>query len=197
MVVKMNQVSIHPLIDDGNNTSSESHDFCGGVLQCLCTNNKVEVSVNSQSSHNHACGCTKCWKPADATFSIISVVPRDKVSISKHQGKLHIVDEYALIQRYACRDCGVHMFGRIENKSHPFYGLDFIHTELSPQSGWSKVKFAAFVSSIIEGGTPPHKMSLIRNRLRELGLEPYDCLSPELMDVISIHAAKKAGIITE
>ena len=29
------------------------------------------------------------------------------------------------------------MFGRIENKNHPFYGLDFVHTELSSEEGWA------------------------------------------------------------
>jgi S-(hydroxymethyl)glutathione synthase len=82
------------------------------------------------------------------------------------------------------------MYGRIENKNHPFYGLDFIHTELSPQKGWSEPKFAAFVSSVIESGVDPAQMPQIRARLRELGLEPYDCLSPDLMDHIAAHTAK-------
>ena len=69
--------------------------------------------------------------------------------------KLKIVDTNAAIQRYACSGCGVHMYGRIENKGHPFYGLDFIHTELSSDSGWSAPEFAAFVSSIIESGFDP------------------------------------------
>ncbi|HEX9472215.1 MAG TPA: glutathione-dependent formaldehyde-activating protein, partial [Bradyrhizobium sp.] len=30
----------------------------------------------------------------------------------------------------------------------------------------------------------------IRSRLKELGLEPYDCLSPALMDHIAAHVAK-------
>jgi hypothetical protein len=29
-------------------------------------------------------------------------------------------------------------------------------------------------------------MPQIRTRLRQLGLEPYDCLSPELMDLIAV-----------
>jgi hypothetical protein len=66
--------------------------------------------------------------------------------------KLKVVDDKATIQRHACEGCGVHMYGRIENKDHAFYGLDFIHTELSPQTGWEEPRFAAFVSSIIEGG---------------------------------------------
>jgi len=84
----------------------------------------------------------------------------------------------------------VHMYGRIENKAHPFYGLDFVHTELSDGSGWSPPEFAAFVSSIIETGTDPAIMSAVRGRLKALGLEPYDCLSPALMDAISTHVAK-------
>ncbi|MGY3487977.1 hypothetical protein ACVW1C_005860 [Bradyrhizobium sp. USDA 4011] len=33
-------------------------------------------------------------------------------------------------------------------------------------------------------------MTVIRSRLKELGLEPYDCLSPALMDAIATHVAK-------
>jgi S-(hydroxymethyl)glutathione synthase len=33
-------------------------------------------------------------------------------------------------------------------------------------------------------------MDGIRSRLKELGLEPYDCLSPVLMDAIAAHIAK-------
>jgi S-(hydroxymethyl)glutathione synthase len=87
------------------------------------------------------------------------------------------------------------MYGRIENTKHPFYGLDFIHTELSSDQGWSAPEFAAFVSSIIESGTKPDQMGAVRARLRELKLEPYDCLSPPLMDAIATHAAKASGVL--
>jgi len=86
------------------------------------------------------------------------------------------------------------MYGRIENKAHPFYGFDFIHTELSNEDGWAPPEFAAFVSSIIESGANPNNMGAVRGRLKELGLEPYDCLSPALMDAIAIHTAKAAGM---
>ena len=72
-----------------------------------------------------------------------------------------------------------------------FYGLDFIHTELSKDTGWSAPEFAAFVSSIIELGADPNNMGAVRARLKELGLEPYDCLSPPLMDAIATHVAKQ------
>ena len=64
------------------------------------------------------------------------------------------------------------MFGRIENKEHPFHGLDFVHTELSSERGWAPPEFAAFVSSIIEQGFDPGKMDGIRGRLREIGSNP-------------------------
>ena len=123
------------------------------------------------------------------------MVPRDKVSVVANADKLEVVDEKATIQRHACTGCGVHMFGRIENKDHAFYGLDFVHTELSPQRGWSAPTFAAFVSSIIESGADPANMDSVRQRLRELGLEPYDCLSPPLMDFIATHQARASGAL--
>ena len=183
--------SIHPAIDDGIKAGKD--DFAGGYLHCHCGTDPVQVTVNSQSAHNHACGCTKCWKPKGAVFSLVAVVPRDSVNVTGNENKLAIVDEAAAIQRYACNICGVHMYGRIENKDHPFYGLDFIHTELSDEDGWSAPEFAAFVSSIIETGYSPDEMDDVRARLRDLGLEPYDCLSPPLMDLIATHTAKAAG----
>jgi S-(hydroxymethyl)glutathione synthase len=38
-------------------------------------------------------------------------------------------------------------------------------------------------------------MDAIRARLRELGLEPYDALSPPLMDAIATHVAKRSGAL--
>jgi S-(hydroxymethyl)glutathione synthase len=81
------------------------------------------------------------------------------------------------------------MFGRVKNKVHPFYGLDFVHTELSDAKGWAPPTFAAFVSSIIESGTDPATMPAVRARLAELELAPYDCQSPALMDFIATHIA--------
>src|ERR1700684_2374245 len=111
--------------------------------------------------------------------------------------KLPIVDPSAAIQRHACKVCGTHMVGRIENKGHPFYGLDFIHPELFTESGSAAPAFAAFVSSVIESGVNPSEMSGIRSRLKVLGLEPYDCLSPALMDAIATHVAKSSSKAAE
>lgn len=186
---------LHPKLDNGINDYPEVNDFAGGALQCLCDSNKVEVKIGAQTLHNHACGCSKCWKPEGATFSLVAVVPRENVEVISNEDKLAIVDETAAIQRHFCKECNAHMFGRIENKDHAFYGLDFVHTELSEDKGWSAPQFAAFVSSIIETGTPTSEMDAIRKKLNDIGLPTYDVLSPALMDVIAAKTAELNGTL--
>ncbi|MEW6763379.1 MAG: S-(hydroxymethyl)glutathione synthase [Pseudomonadota bacterium] len=193
--VKSGAVKIHPAVDDGFPPAAPG--FAGGTLSCRCSSNPVTVEITSQVAHNHVCGCTKCWKPNGSLFSQIAVVGSDKVKVTANEDKLAVVDGSATIQRHACRDCGVHMYGRIENTGHAFYGLDFVHTELSKEKGWSPPEFAAFVSSIIESGARPENMGAVRARLNELGLPPYDALSPPLMDAISTHVAKARGVLKD
>jgi S-(hydroxymethyl)glutathione synthase len=189
----MSAVSIHPAVDHGFPPASPG--FSGGTLTCKCASKPVKVAVKAQTAHNHVCGCTKCWKPKGALFAQIAVVSKDAVSVLENGDKLHVIDSNAAIQRHACKECGAHMYGRIENQKHAFYGLDFVHTELSAEKGWSPPGFAAFVSSIIESGADPKNMDAVRSRLKELKLEPYDCLSPPLMDALATHAAKLAGTL--
>ena len=186
-------LSIHPSVDNG--VQPGDPNFKGGTLKCHCKENPVVVQLDGNVAFNHACGYTKCWKPDGALFSIVAVISRDKVKVTQNEQKLKVVDPSAVIQRYACTGCGVHMYGRIEKKDHPFYGLDFVHVELSSEKGWSQPEFAAFVSSIIEAGTKPDQMAAVRARLKELKLEPYDCLSPALMDLIATHTAKAKGVL--
>jgi S-(hydroxymethyl)glutathione synthase len=190
----MTAISIHPSVDRGVKPGNPA--FAGGTLSCHCAKDPVVVTIKGNVAHNHACGCTKCWKPKGARFSVVAVVSRDNLSVTANGQKLKVVDPAAAIQRHACTACGVHMFGRIENKAHPFYGLDFVHVELSKDTGWAAPEFAAFVSSIIEAGAAkPAEMGAIRARLKELKLEPYDCLSPPLMDAIATHTAKAKGVL--
>jgi len=188
-----NAISIHPAIDRGAKPTAAN--FAGGTLTCHCPDKKVAVAITGQCAYNHACGCTKCWKPAGALFSQVAVVPRSNLRVSANEDKLGVVDPSAAIKRYACKGCGVHLYGRIDNEKHPFFGFDFIHTELSNDAGWAPPEFAAFVSSIIESGADPANMGAVRARVKELGLEPYDCLSPALMDAIAIHTAKASGVL--
>ena len=62
-------------------------------------------------------------------------------------------------------------------------------------AGLVAAEFAAFVSSIIESGANRANMGAVRLRLRELSLEPYDRLSPGLMDFIATQVAKQRGVI--
>ena len=188
----MAQVALHPLLDKGVKKGSSS--FAGGVLVCACAERPVEVKVDGGIVHDHACGCTKCWKPAGAAFSIVAVAPSEKVSVQKNGDKLKVVDSSALILRHACTACGVHMHGPVE-RDHPFKGLSFVHPERFKESGWPEPTFAAFVSSAIEGGVDPAAMDGVRAHFTEIGLAPYDCLSPELMDYIATWTAKKSGVL--
>jgi len=88
-------------------------------LQCQCAAAPVTVSIKGNVAFNHVCGCTKCWKPKGATFSLVAVVPRDKLSVGSNAQKLKVVDAATAIQRHACTACGVHLYGRIENQGSP------------------------------------------------------------------------------
>jgi S-(hydroxymethyl)glutathione synthase len=187
-------IKLHPSIDKGVKAGNKK--FKGGTLSCLCASEQVTLSIKGNVSHNHAWGCTKCWKPAGARFSVVAVVPKDNLSVTANGQKLHVVDSSAVIQRHACSGCGVHLYGRIENTGHPFYGLDFVHVELSKDKGWNKPEFAAFVSSIIESGAAkPKEMKKVRERFKQLRIPAYDCLSPPLMDAIATHVARTKGTL--
>ncbi len=187
------EVDIHPAVDTG--IAPAAADFAGGTLVCACATDPVTVELAGQTAHNHVCGCTQCWKPAGALFSQVAVIGRDKVKITANADKLQVVNPAATIRRHACKVCGVHMVGRIDNDKHAFYGLDFVHTERARETGWAPPTFAAFVSSIIESGADPERMGAVRARLMDLGLPPYDCLSPPLMDAIAINAARLSGVL--
>lgn len=181
--------SIHPAVDNGISLKPVKRNIWsylsnkpkpGGTLSCQCSNDPVVVKVTATAAHNHLCGCTQCWKPEGALFSQVAMVPRDHLSVVKNADKLEILDESVPIQRHVCRECGVHMFGRVEDKTHHFYGLDFIHVELSKDEGWPPIQFAGFVSSIVESGTDAAQLDEIREQIHNIGLETYDEFSPEL-----------------
>lgn len=125
---------------------------------------------------------------------MVAVASTENVDVLENADKLAVVDTSALIQRHACTECGVHMYGPVE-RDHAFKGLAFIHPERFEENGWAEPGFAAFVSSIIEAGFSPDDMSTVRTTLKASGLEPYDCLSPALMDYIATWTAKKNGVL--
>ena len=120
-------VTIHPAVDNG--VKAGTSGFAGGTLTCKCTTDPVKVSIEGNVLFNHVCGCSQCWRPAGALFSMIAVVPTDKVKVIANGQKLKVVDPTKAIQRNACTVCGVHMHGRIDNPKHAFNGLTFVHAE--------------------------------------------------------------------
>ncbi len=75
-------VLIHPAVDNGVKKGNES--FAGGTLVCACTDRPVKVAIKGDVAHNHACGCTKCWKPRGAIMSVVAVVPHENVTVTEN-----------------------------------------------------------------------------------------------------------------
>jgi S-(hydroxymethyl)glutathione synthase len=47
------------------------------------------VTLKGNTAFNHVCGCTKCWKPQRALFSMVAVIRRDELAVSANgQGTL-------------------------------------------------------------------------------------------------------------
>ena len=65
-------VKIHPAVDNG--VKAGDPEYAGGTLICKCTDKPGKVKISSHVAYNHVCGCTKCWKPAGARFSVVAVV---------------------------------------------------------------------------------------------------------------------------
>jgi len=122
-------------------------DFAGGTLVCKCTSNPVEVTVTANCAHNHVCGCTRCWKPAGALFSLVAVTPRASVNATRNGEKLKVVDANATIQRHACSECGVHMYGKGKVATHPDDAMKFMG-EATKDPAVVKARFDAAVAQL-------------------------------------------------
>ena len=89
-------------------------------------------------------------------------------------------------------ELGGAMIGTVEAPDHHFYGITFVHPELSTTRIAGRPEFAGFVSSIIESGTNASSMEAVRSELTAAGIDPYDAFSPEIMDIIAFHRVKIA-----
>jgi S-(hydroxymethyl)glutathione synthase len=183
-------LTLHPAVDHAVATGTAPPNL---TLRCHCASEPVEVRIDVKFVHNHLCGCTQCWKPAGARFAQTAAVPLGALCVSENGNKLAVADLSKSIRRNACQVCGVHMFGRVDDTSHHFYGLDFIHPELAVERGAPAPEFAGFTSSIIEAAQSPSSMYAVRKRLAHLGIPSYDAFSPELMDIIAWHKVKMTG----
>ena len=172
-----------------------SPSFAGGTLQCKCTSNPVEVSITAQCAHNHVCGCTKCWKPAGALFSQVAVVPRDKLRVTKNADKLKVVDANAAIQRHACRVRRAHVRPHREHQASVLWLRFHPHRAFEGARLGSRPNSPRLFPRSSSSAPLPTRCRAVRARLKELQLEPYDCLSPALMDAIATHVAKASGVL--
>jgi S-(hydroxymethyl)glutathione synthase len=141
------QVSIHPALDGGVNKGQAN--FNGGTLVCACASRpsrsrsrarrpqpRLRLHQMLEAEGRRVLGrrgrraptTSPCWKMPTSS---------------------QVVDKDALIQRHACRECGVHMYGPVE-RDHAFKGLVLRPSRTLPATGWPEPTFAAFVSSIIE-----------------------------------------------
>jgi len=179
-------IAIHPKISSHESASDHA------TLRCQCETDAVEVEIDAPISHNHLCGCSKCWKPEGALFAQTAVAPRDAVRITVNGHKLAPVDPGASINRHSCSGCGTHMMGSVDDPLHHFYGLVFVHPERAVAGNASKPEFAGFVSSIIETGASASKMEAVNKALKSAGIPPFDAFSPEIMEIISYHKRKIA-----
>lgn len=100
--------------------------------------NPVKVRAKGDIAHNQACGGTKRWKPEGAAVSVVAVAPTESVEVLENSDKLAVVDSASLIQRHACKECGVTCPVR-SSANIPSWGLSFAHPELFQEGGWARI----------------------------------------------------------
>jgi hypothetical protein len=123
-------------------------------------------------------------------MSQVAVAPADSVSIVRNGSKLRAAEKNQSITRMSCEVCGVHVFGKVADPDHHFYGLTFVHPELSVHDANLPIEFAGFLSSLIEQGMQPSLAHAVREELKTMGIATYDTFSPEIMDLIAWHKIK-------
>ncbi len=180
-------VALHPALAAAHAAEAPENT----ALRCQCAADPVIVELDAPVRHNHLCGCSQCWKPQGALFAQIAVVPAGAARVTQGADKLTVVNPGQSIERHACRACGTHMVGRVPDRAHHFFGLDFIHPERA-DAAMPAPEFAAFVSSVIETGTDPSRMAAIRAALANAGVPAFDAFSSEIMDLIAWHRMKLA-----
>lgn len=182
-------VALHPALAAASNISVPAAPV---ELLCRCEQEPVRVRIQGPWQHTHLCGCSQCWRPSDAALALIAAVPAGLATVIAGSQFLAVVDKTQPIKRHACKRCGTHMVGRVDNTDHHFFGLDFAHPELAGTPP-PKPEFAGFVSSLVEAGTSPVGMVAIRRALARAGIPASDIFSSEIMDLIAWHKLKIAG----
>ena len=175
-------VKLHPSIDKGLKAGAKK--FKGGTLTCHCAADPVTVAIKGNVAHNHACGCTKCWKP-------------DGRQVLRRRGRRprqprgHCERAEAARRRCQRRHPAprLHRLRRAHVRPHREHQLTRSSASTSctwscrrTRAGPSRVRGLRVVDHRRRASPSPKEMTKIRARLKKLRLAPYDCLSPPLMD---------------
>ena len=190
----MNTVSIHPSVDNGIKKGDSG--FTGGTLVCRCARDPVIVGDRYADR----------VQPRVRLHQMLETTRRDVLrrrrvcrATRSHQAnanRLKIVD--SVRRRSSVRRAGAAGFtcmAASRTRSHPFYGFDFVHAELSTENGWAAPDLAAFVSSVIETAVRDRRDGRRARAAEGAGLPPYDSLDPPLMDAITTRLAKRNGVL--
>ena len=160
-------VSIHPAVDQGVQRGTPELRRRDAGVQMRRTAGQGEDRAASPPTTTSA-AAPSAGSREGALFSMVAVVPRDKLSVVENGDKLEIVDRSAAIQRYACRNCGVHMYGRIENQGAPVLRAS---TSSIPScrrsSGWSAPSSPPSCRRSSNPAPSPSRWPTVRARLKE------------------------------
>jgi len=123
-----------------------------------------------------------------ALFSQVAVVGRDNLSVKANGNKLAVVDSKATIQRHACKECGVHMYGRIEKQGPSAVRIRFHHTS-AERAGVGAARIRAFVSSIIDR-RKPRQHGCREGKVERAEARALRLPVPPLMDFIGLRSPR-------
>ncbi len=160
----------------------------------MSANARTGLSKSASRAMSHTtmpAGAPNAGSPkAQRSRSLLSF-PSSSVTVLENGDKLK-VDRCIRDNSAACLHRLRHPHVRPHREQEPSVLRPRLHSSRTVRGGRLRGtrQFAAFVSSVIESGVDPNEMGGIRARLKEIGLEPYDCLSPALMDAIASHTAK-------
>ena len=178
-------VSLHPALDRVSANAKVAE------LTCSCAADPVRAAISGQLYHTHLCGCTQCWRPEGALFSVVSLAGGNDVHVTAGAEHLRPVDPDARLTRFACARCGTHLYAETQDPTHHFYGTKLVHPDLA-SGPIPVVEFAGFTASLIGGGLAPHAMNAVNHALHLRGVTAYDAFSPAIMDVLAWHDRKIA-----
>ena len=189
-------VSIHPSVDNGIKPGAT--DFAGGTLRLQVRERPGRRSRSTRRPRTTTrAAARKCWKPEGA-----AVLGRRRRAA--RQGERHRERGQAQGRRRQRHDPAprLHRLRRAHVRPHREQEAPVLRPGLRPHRAVAATRLvgaARSPRSCRRSSSPAptrRKMGDVRGRLRELGLEPYDCLSPPLMDALATRRAARALKLT-